>query len=133
MFKSVDSGASWTSLGVTEVTAAEVEPGSHRVYILSHEVCDGVGNGLCVSHDGGEKESWEATGGVLGGNDIFDFAPRMPPLLYAATSDGLKRSEERGQSWSSAVGTLGEVLGCHLTSGPGCVTAVRLHAPFPRG
>jgi hypothetical protein len=95
-FKSVDGGASWTYLGVPEVTAAEVEPGSHRVYMPSHEVCDGVGNGLCVSHDGGEKESWEATGGVLGGNDVFASAPGTHPLLYAVTSDDLKRSENRG-------------------------------------
>ena len=60
LFESVDSGASWTYLDVPEGTAVEVEPGSHRVYIPSHEVCGGVGNGLCVSHDGGEKESWEA-------------------------------------------------------------------------
>jgi hypothetical protein len=94
-------------LDVPQVTAVEVEPGSHRVYIPSHEVCGGVGSGLCVSHDGGEH--WDPTLGVLGGGDVFIFAPGTPPLLYAATSDGLKKSNNRGQSWMRAAGTLGEV------------------------
>jgi photosystem II stability/assembly factor-like uncharacterized protein len=107
LFKSTYSGASWTSLDVPQVTAVEVEPGSHRVYIPSHEVCGGVGSGLCVSHDGGEH--WDPTLGVLGGGDVFIFASKTPPILYAATPDGLKKSDNRGQSWTAAAGTLGEV------------------------
>lgn len=107
LIKSPDGGTTWVSLGITGVTAVAVKPGSHQVFIPSHDVCGGVGSGLCVSDDGGER--WTATGGAIGGTANFIFTPGDSPILYAATRGGLARSVDDGQSWSEAAGLLGEI------------------------
>jgi photosystem II stability/assembly factor-like uncharacterized protein len=107
LIKSPDGGTTWVSLGITGVTAVAVKPGSHQVFIPSHDVCGGVGSGLCVSDDGGER--WTATGGAIGGTANFIFTPGDSPTLYAATRGGLARSVDDGQSWSEAAGLLGEI------------------------
>jgi photosystem II stability/assembly factor-like uncharacterized protein len=107
LLKSIDSGATWTSLGVEDVSIVEVQPRTQHIFIQSHSVCGQQSSSLCFSADGGEN--WESVGDSPHGIDGFAFAPGDSSLIYAHTDQGLLRSVDGGQSWNAAAGALGHV------------------------
>jgi photosystem II stability/assembly factor-like uncharacterized protein len=109
LLKSTDGGATWTPLDIEGVIAIEVEPGTHRLYIRSHPVCEegGQTGALCFSDDYGK--TWHPIGEYPGDIDGFTFAPGSPPIIYARTTRGLLQSLDRGKTWSEAAGSLGHV------------------------
>jgi hypothetical protein len=106
MLKSTDSGATWGFVGEGQLdgslTDIEIEPESHRVYVLREAMLP-----LFVSTDGGTN--WMSTGSIEPPfvNDIL-VAPYQPPVLFAA-GQGLYRSTDGAQSWQRAAGVLGQV------------------------
>jgi photosystem II stability/assembly factor-like uncharacterized protein len=103
MLRSMDRGMTWEFLEVGNVSNIEVEPGTGRVFIPGMAFDT---SGVCISEDQGE--TWDCVG--YGPNvDQFIFAPGDPPVIYAPTPDGLSKSEDSGQSWSKAEGSLGQV------------------------
>jgi hypothetical protein len=63
-------------------------------------------SGVYVSDDHGL--SWTLATSWLWAEQIL-CTDEDPPVLYAATTDGLLRSSDGGQSWSWAAGVLGQV------------------------
>ena len=105
LFKSIDAGETWLSLtsGMPQVgvSGIAVDPfDNNNVFILTGDG-DGGGSGIGVfkSEDGGL--SWVKTGvfayGGSGYKLIMD--PTDPNKLFAATTKGLYRSYDGGESW----------------------------------
>jgi photosystem II stability/assembly factor-like uncharacterized protein len=106
MLRSTDGGQSWQPMGegiaaLDAVWSIAVEPRApYRVFAMT------FGGGLYVSEDHGL--TWAQATPWLPSQEIL-YADETPPVLYAATGEGLLRSANHAQSWSPAPGTLGQV------------------------
>lgn len=72
---------------------------AERGRILISVFHDGAAGGVFLSTDGGQ--SWEPSWNGLGDLDVFTFhqLPDDPNIIYAGTSRGVYRSDDRGASW----------------------------------
>jgi photosystem II stability/assembly factor-like uncharacterized protein len=111
VFKSTDKGKTWTdtSAGMTREVGGDfvIDPGSPSVLYVAGA------DGIFKSGDAGatwrrildagfEKGDLEASGNSI---CTLVIAPSAPSTLYAWTSDGLSRSNDRGETWSKRDGT----------------------------
>jgi len=106
LLKSTDGGITWQSLrqnlGPWSVDQIAVEPGgAHRLFVEA--------GGIRRSSDGGQ--TWELMPYPVSDGHVRDllFVPGEPPILYAATTEGLFRSTDGAQTWQRAAGQLGAV------------------------
>jgi photosystem II stability/assembly factor-like uncharacterized protein len=106
LLKSTDGGITWQSLrqnlGSWSVDLVAVEPGgAHRLFVYAGTIWR--------SSDGGQ--TWETMPRPNSYGFVTDliFVPGEPPILYAATTEGLYRSTDGAQTWQRATGTLGHV------------------------
>ena len=94
ILRSHDGGATWTSLDTTGTTDT-------KMFCLAIDADDrlylGAGAQLLISDDG--ADSWEAAGDGLDGATVYDLAVHPSGSLIAATSYGLYRSLDRGETW----------------------------------
>jgi photosystem II stability/assembly factor-like uncharacterized protein len=105
MRRSSDGGATWKPVGeglpnrgIRLLAIPREKPSTVYVVTHSHEVYR--------SDNGGE--SWKALD--LGGTDelfSLDLDPRDPQTLFAGTENGLRKSTDGGDSWSTVGGGLG--------------------------
>ena len=99
LYKSIDSGVSWTLLtGTTNVggtNAVAVDPGNAAIVYAA--VGDG---GVFKSTNGGG--SWSGIG--LDSTFVFSLAidPSSPSTIYAGASDGIYRTADGGAHWTLA-------------------------------
>jgi photosystem II stability/assembly factor-like uncharacterized protein len=106
MFKSLDGGASWTSInsGLTSavVRAVAINPQvSSTLYI-------GTAGGVFASTNGGA--TWTLASSGLGNLNVSALVvdPQTPTIVYAGTAAGVFKSTNAGLSWSPAnVGVVG--------------------------
>ena len=97
IYKSVDSGTTWTSLlPVTGINVLMVDPGNSSI------VYAGIRQGLYRSHDGGKQWNFikleiPKETGVL----VFAFDPIKTGVVYAGTSHGVFISTNYGENWRS--------------------------------
>jgi hypothetical protein len=94
MLRSHDGGLTWASLDTTGTTDTKmfslaIDP-DDRLYL-------GAGAQLLVSDDG--ADTWEVAGDGLDGATVYDLAAHPSGSLIAATSYGLYRSLDRGETW----------------------------------
>jgi len=94
ILRSHDGGSTWASLDTTGTTDTKMFSlaidGDDRLYL-------GAGAQLLVSDDG--AHSWEVAGDGLDGATVYDLAVHPSGSLIAATSYGLYRSLDRGETW----------------------------------
>lgn len=108
MLRSTDSGQTWQRVGddiaaLDQVRSLAAEPHApHHVFAQAEH----PSGGLYVSANHGL--SWTLATSWLWAEQIL-CTDEDPSVLYAATTDGLLRSPDGGQSWSWAAGMLGQV------------------------
>src|SRR5262245_40434434 len=103
LFKSVDGGRNWLELslptgrlqGLKVVFSLAVIPGDpYTIYALT-----GGANGVFKSSDRGQ--TWNAVNFGFGMSEVLALAidPQNPTTMYAATGDGVFKSEDAGANW----------------------------------
>ncbi|MCZ6819788.1 MAG: hypothetical protein O7G31_09910 [Calditrichaeota bacterium] len=105
LFKSVDGGDNWTSLGLfnSDVLAIAIDPDSSNIVYLV--VDNGVSGktGLMQTTDGGATwELWDIGDARIGVGLITDITidPTDPNIVYVPLFDGIAKSTDRGDSWT---------------------------------
>jgi hypothetical protein len=93
-----DAGATWTtySPGTTSANCIAVDPTS----TYPNNVIFVGGNTIRRSTNSGS--TWQNAGGSLSGIASMAIDPSKPCVVYASTSAGVFRSEDRGDSWISS-------------------------------
>ena len=99
VWRSSDSGASWTATGLTtnRVFALVVDPKSPTTLYV------GTGSGVYKSNDG--AANWTAATNGIGAQPVYSLAidPATPSTLYAGTQDnGIFKSVDAAATWTAA-------------------------------
>ena len=106
LFKSIDGGDNWTSLGVffSEVTAIAIDPDSSNIIYLVVSIATTGETGLMQTTDGGESwELWDPEYNYYFTNRLdadITIDPNDPNIVYVPLLDGIAKSTDRGMSWT---------------------------------
>jgi hypothetical protein len=94
VFKSVDSGVTWTAVNTGLPTT-----GARTIFVLTGAIFADVGTGMYVSTDGGA--SWNASAAFRG----LAVAPSSPNIVYAGERGSVAVSTNGGVTFGTAVAT----------------------------
>lgn len=97
LFRSSDGGLTWDNLNTDRTSSVAISPIDNNVLLIGGfygEIWRSVNNGGTWEETTGFSQSWQKV------NDI-DFAPNAPHIVYAAGFDGVWKSFDSGQTWSS--------------------------------
>jgi photosystem II stability/assembly factor-like uncharacterized protein len=111
VFKSTDSGETWSNVGLDDIRALIIDPQSPSTLYAGRAYVHDVSTygGIYKTTDGGA--TWEAlkidltytrSDGVINTYLVGSLAinPKAPTTIYAATGGGVFKSSDGGESWS---------------------------------
>jgi photosystem II stability/assembly factor-like uncharacterized protein len=113
IFRSDDAGETWypvtRTIGHVSVSSLVMDPTNPQTLYASAVVTNSNRERILRSDDGGK--SWITTSFEVPARSVNDIAvdPLAPSTVYVGTSQGLHRSENRGESWTRAAGQFGDV------------------------
>lgn len=135
IFRSAEAGTSWTSVtgdfpdaGVSDLVVDPGDPSTAyaAVCLVIVELVTYKQGGVFKTTDGGQ--TWELVTEQGSECHIYDLAidPRQPSRILAATTSGLRRSDDGGASWRTSPGLAGKdaVTGVGFGAAPGTLFAV---------